>query len=85
MNRLKELKYFTMVMLLCCFVAAGSLNSCREQKKDENTEAQAEHPEGEEHPNKDAKEGEHPEGEEHPEGGEHPEGEEHPAKDSVSG
>lgn len=76
MSRLKELKYFTMVMVLCCFIAAGSLTSCREQKKDENTEAQAEHPEGEEHPTEDA---------EHPEGGEHPEGEEHPAKDSVSG
>lgn len=79
MSRLKELKYFTLVMLLCGFLAAGALTSCREQKKQENTEEQAEHPEGEEHPAKE-------EGEEHPEkdGEEHPEGEEHP-KDSVSG
>ena len=80
MSRLKEFKYFTLVMLLCAFVAAGTLSSCREEKKKENTEA--EHPEGEEHPTEDAaaKE-EHPakEGEE-----EHPakEGEEeHPEKD----
>jgi len=89
MSRLKEFKYFGLVMLLCCFLAAGTLTSCREQKKDENTEAQAEHPEGEEHPTEDAsaKEGEHPEGEEHPakEGEEPPEGEEHPAKDTISG
>ena len=49
MNRLKELKYFTLVILLFAFVTAGTLSSCREQKK-ENTEEQAEHPEGEEHP-----------------------------------
>jgi len=80
MNRLKELKYFTLAMLLFTFVAAGSFSSCREQKK-ENTEEQGEHPEGEEHPTEDgAAEDEHP-----AEEGEHPEGEEHPAKDSVSG
>ena len=87
MSRLKELKYFTLVMLLFGFIAAGSLSSCRDQKKKENTEEQAEHPEGEEHPTeKDSTKGEHPEGEEHPakDGEEHPEGEEHP-KDSVSG
>ncbi len=87
MSRIKGLKYFTLVLLLFSFVAAGSLSSCREQKKEENTEAKGEHPEGEEHPTEEgeAAKGEHPEGEEHPEGQEHPEGEEHPAKDSVSG
>jgi len=81
MRRLKEFKYFTLVMLLCGFVAAGTLNSCREEKKKENTEAQEEHPESEEHPTEDAAaEGEHPakDGDEHPaKEGE----EEHPAKD----
>ena len=89
MSRLKELKYFTLVMLLCSFIAASALTSCREQKKKENTEQAEEHPEGEEHPTEEgAAKDEHPEGEEHPakEGEEeHPEGEEHPAKDSVSG
>lgn len=90
MSRLKELKYFTLVMLLCGFIAAGTFSSCREQKKQENTEEQGEHPEGEEHPTEDgAASEEHPakDGEEHPakDGDEHPEGEEHPAKDSVSG
>jgi len=81
MSRIKELKYFTLVMFLCSFLAAGALSSCRDQKKEEKTEEQAEHPEGEEHPTEDGAAGE-----EHPEGGEeHPEGEEHPAKDSVSG
>ena len=92
MNRLKKLKYFTLVMLLFGFIASSTLTSCREQKKKESTEqgdavgeehvteegsASEEHPEG----------AEHPEGEEHPakDGDEHPEGEEHPAKDSVSG
>ncbi len=90
MSRIKELKYFTLVVLLFSFVAAGSLSSCREQKKQENAEQQGEHPEGEEHPTeKDSIGEEHPEGEEHPTekdsiGEEHPEGEEHP-KDSVSG
>ncbi len=81
MNRLKQLKYFTLVMLLFSFIAAGSLSSCRDEKKKENTEAEADHPEGEEHPTEeaDAKE-------EHPtdDAEEHPEGEEHP-KDSISG
>lgn len=72
MSRLKELKYFALVMLLCSFVAAGALSSCRDQKKEEKTEQAGE----EEHPME--------EGAEHPEGQEHPEGEEHP-KDSVSG
>jgi len=95
MTRLKGLKNFTLVMLLFGFIAAGSLSSCRDDKKKENTEEQAEHPEGEEHPTEDAKAGkdgeEHPakDGEEHPakDGEEHPakDGEEHPAKDSVSG
>lgn len=82
---MRRLKDFTLVMLLFTFVAAGTLSSCREEKKEEKTEAEAEHPEGEEHPTEDA--AEHPEGEEHPteDGAEHPEGEEHPAKDSVSG
>lgn len=79
MSRIKELKYVTLVMLLFSFIAIGSFNSCREQKKQENTEEQAEHPEGEEHPTEEGSEEE-----EHPEGGDHPEGEEHP-KDSVSG
>ena len=81
MSRLKELKYFALVMLLCSFVAAGALSSCRDQKKEEKTEQAGEHPEGEEHP---TEEGAAKKGDEHPEGQEHPEGEEHP-KDSVSG
>jgi len=90
MNRLKKLKYITLVMLLFGFIAAGTLSSCRDQKKKENTEEHAggeEHPEGEEHPAKDGEEHPAKDGEEHPakEGDEHPEGEEHPAKDSVSG
>jgi len=90
MSSLKKLKFFTLVMLLFGFVAAGTLSSCRDQKKKENTEEQAEHPEGEEHPTEEgAAKDEHPaakEGEEHPakEEGDHPKGEEHP-KDSVSG
>ena len=88
MNRLKKLKYVTLVMLLFSFIAASTLTSCREQKKKENTE-QADS-EVEEHPTEEGSAGEeHPEGEEHPteEGAakdEHSEGEEHPAKDSVS-
>lgn len=78
MGKIKELKYVTLIMLLFGFVMATSFTSCREEKKKENTEQQAEHPEGEEHPTEEATE------DEHPEGGEHPEGEEHP-KDSVSG
>ncbi|SDE31335.1 hypothetical protein SAMN05421636_104322 [Pricia antarctica] len=55
MSRLKEIKYFTLVMLLFGFVAAGSLSACRDQKKETTTEEQGEHPteEGatdEEHP-----------------------------------
>ena len=50
MNRLKKLKYVTLVMLLFGFIAASSLTSCREQKKKESTEQAGEHPEGEEHP-----------------------------------
>jgi hypothetical protein len=85
MNRIKELKYFTLIMLLFAFVAAGSLSACRDKKEKEGTEQTGEHPEGEEHPTEAGEAGEdHPEGEEHPEGNEHPEGEEHP-KDSVSG
>ncbi len=76
MTRLKELKFFTLAMLLCSFLAASSLTSCREQKEKEKTEEQEIHSESDEHP----------EGEEHPakEGEEHPEGQEHPT-DSVSG
>ncbi len=73
MSRLKELKYFTLLILLFTFVAAGSLSSCREQKKEENTEQQAEHPESEEHPT-----------EEGDAGDEHPTDQEHPT-DSISG
>lgn len=73
MRRSKELKYFTLIALLFGFVTAGSLNSCRNQKKEENTEQvggldeDEEHPteEGsadEEHPSEDeAAEEEHPE------------------------
>lgn len=78
MGRLKELKYFTLVMLLFGFVAVGSLSSCRDQKKEASTEEQGEHPteEGaadEEHPTKEgATDEEHPSDdgaakEEHPE------------------
>ena len=74
MSRLKELKYFTLTILLCSFIAAGSLSSCREEKKQESTEEQGEHPEGEEHPTEDSKTEEHP----------NEEGEEHPT-DSISG
>ncbi|MGB5202880.1 hypothetical protein [Eudoraea sp.] len=92
MSHLKNLKYFSLVMLLFSFVAAGTLSSCRDQKKQKDTEQQAENPEGEEHPTEDgaAKE-EHPteEGaaaEEHPkkDGEEHPkkEGDEHPTKEA---
>jgi len=73
MSGLKKLKYITLVMLLFGFVAAGTLSSCRDQKKEEKTEQQAEHPseEGEvheEHPTNDAdehpkKEDEHPKSE----------------------
>ncbi len=90
MNRLKKLKYATLVMLLFGFIGASSLTSCREQKKKESTEQAGEHPESEEHPTEEGSATEeHPANteEEHPEGEEHPakEGEEHPAKDSVSG
>ena len=75
MKRLKELKYFTLVMLLFTFVAAGSLSSCRETKKQENAKEQEEHPteakDSEEHPAKDS--------EEHPA----KDSTEHPAKDST--
>jgi hypothetical protein len=88
MKRFKELKSFTLIMLLFAFVAAGSLSACRDKKEKEGTEQAGEHPEGEEHPTEAGEEhpegGEHPEGEEHKEGDEHPEGSEHP-KDSVSG
>ncbi|MGB5436877.1 MAG: hypothetical protein WBM98_13370 [Maribacter sp.] len=73
MSRLKELKYFTLILLLFTFVAAGTLSSCREQKKEENTEQQAEHPESEEHPTEDGDADE-----------EHPTDQEHPT-DSISG
>ena len=70
MNRLKKLKYFTLVMLLFSFIAASALTSCREQKKKESTEQTEEHPTEE-----GAAKEEHPEGEEHPakEGEEYPE------------
>lgn len=75
MRRLKDLKFFTLAMLLCSFLAASALTSCRDQKEKEHMDEMEihsdsdVHPEGEEHPAKD--------GEEHPEG-------EHP-KDTVSG
>lgn len=57
MGRLKELKYFTLVMLLFSFVAAGTISSCRDQKKEENTEQSG----SEEHPTEEAAaEEEHP-------------------------
>ena len=84
MSRLKELRHFTLIILLISFIAAGTLSSCREQKKEENTEQQGELPKSEEHPTEAGTESdEHPtEGEEHPtEGEEHPtEGEEHPTE-----
>jgi hypothetical protein len=81
MSQLKELKYFTLTLLLCSFVAAGSLSSCRDEKKKESTE-QGEHPESEEHPTEESTKEEHPTegGDEHPTEG----GEEHPT-DSISG
>ncbi|MGY8916048.1 MAG: hypothetical protein ACKVJF_13320 [Flavobacteriales bacterium] len=76
MTRFKDLKFFTLAMLLCSFLTASSFTSCREQKEKEKTEEHEIHSESDEHP----------EGEEHPvkEGEEHPEGQEHPT-DSVSG
>ncbi len=76
MRRLKELKYFTLMMLLFGFVAAGPLSSCRDQKKEASTEEQGEHPTeaatDEEHPTEAATDEEHPADdgaakEEHPE------------------
>ncbi len=73
MKKLKELKYFTLIMLLFGFVAAGSLSSCRDQKKEASSE---EHPTeaatDEEHPTEAATDEEHPADdgaaeEEHPE------------------
>lgn len=73
MNRSKNLKLLTLAMLLFGFIAAGTLSSCRDQKKEEKTEHQEEHMEDgavhDEHPTND--------------GEEHPQNEEHP-KDSVS-
>ena len=71
MSRLKELKRFTLVMLLFGFIAAGTLSSCREQKKVEETEQQEDHmmEEGEvheEHPSNDTDEHPKKEEEEHP-------------------
>ncbi|MCM4152428.1 hypothetical protein DHD05_12570 [Arenibacter sp. N53] len=82
MSRIKELKYFTLAMLLFGFVTAGTLSSCREQKKEEKTEQQEDHmmEEGEvheEHPTNGADEHPKKEGDEHPKSDEHP-------KDSVS-
>lgn len=77
MKRLQEIKYFTLIMLLFAFVAAGSLSSCRETKKQENTNEQTEHStdakDSEEHPT------EAKDSEEHPAN----DSEEHPAKDST--
>jgi len=88
MSRLKELRYFTLVLLLFGFIAAGTISSCRDQKKKESTEEPAAEAESEEHPTEAGSESEeHPsaEGEEHPtkEGDEHPtkEGDEHPTKE----
>lgn len=71
MNCFKNLKFFTLAIVFCSFLATSTLTSCREQKEKEKTEEQEIHSESEEHPEG----GEHPakEGEEHPEGGgEHP-------------
>ncbi len=73
MRRLKELKYFTLIMLLFGFVTAGTFSSCRDQKKEAATEEQGEQAEGEEeHPTEGATDEEHPADdgaaeEEHPE------------------
>ena len=76
MNRLKRFKSLTLLLMLFSFVAAGSLNSCREQKKQENTDQQEEHPTEEgstsdEHPTEEGStKDEHPtkEVDEHPQG-----------------
>jgi len=76
MNRLKRFKNLTLLLMLVSFVAAGSLNSCREQKKQENTDQQEEHPTEEgstsdEHPTEEGStKDEHPtkEVDEHPQG-----------------
>ena len=77
MSRLKELKNFTLVMLLFAFVAAGSLSSCRDTKNQENAKEQAvdqmdgdhqtEAKEGEEHPTNESEEHPAEESTEHPE------------------
>jgi hypothetical protein len=74
-------KFYTLLMLLFTFIAAGSISACRDHKKQENTEQQGEHPEGDAHSDNE----EHPTnaGEEHPAetGDEHPaKEEEHPTK-----
>ncbi len=85
MSTLKGLKFLTLAMFLGCFIAAGTLTSCRDQKKEEKTEAEAEHPGGDEHPTKDGEEHPTKDGDEHPtkDGDEHPtkDGDEHPTKD----
>lgn len=81
MRQIKAIKNIALLLFLACFISAGFLTSCRDQKKQENTEQQEEHPEGEEHPTEAGAAGdEHPQSEEHPsEDGdteaEHPDGE----------
>ena len=72
----KTFKFFTLTTLLCGFLGAATLTSCRETKKEEKTEQQVEEAVEEEHPSTD----EHPTKEadttasEHPSSGEHPSG-----------
>ncbi|MDT7830547.1 hypothetical protein RQM65_17900 [Pricia sp. S334] len=69
MKILKNFRHFALMMLLFSFVAAGTLSSCRDQKKETTTE-EAGAPESDEHPTEAAADEEHPTedagGEEHP-------------------
>jgi len=68
MRRIKSIKNIALFLFLACFISAGFLTSCRDQKKQEKTEQQEEHPaEAEEHPTDEGAAGdEHPQSEEHP-------------------
>jgi preprotein translocase subunit SecG len=80
MKRIKNLKFFTLIAAMSFFIAGISLTSCREQKKEDKTEQQAEeaaeeeHPSADEHPSSEADStaGEHPTKETDTTGGEHP-------------
>ncbi|WP_149277141.1 hypothetical protein [Pareuzebyella sediminis] len=65
MRRVKTFKNFALILFLACFISAGFLTSCRDQKKQEKTE-QEEHPQAEEHPTEEDAGEEHPQSEEHP-------------------